>query len=74
MKEHTITAPYIPNPDARGNICRGDLDVFEQLAFDGSSEEEKDPVIDKSLNEKVSGWGGWERSPRRRQRCHRSAY
>ena len=73
MKDHTVKAPYIPNPDARGNICRGDLHVFEQLAFDGA-EEEKDPVIDKKLNEKFSDFyfNPWHEASTRGEGSQRS--
>jgi len=73
MKDHTVKAPYIPNPDARGNICRGDLDIFEQLAFDGA-EEERDPVIDKKLNEKFADFyfNPWHEASTRGEGTERS--
>ena len=47
LKEKKLTSPYIPDPSSTANICRGDLDMFEQLAFD---DEDKDPVLDPKLN------------------------
>jgi serine/threonine protein kinase len=48
IKRHSVPSPYVPDHSKLANICRGDLDIFEQLAFDGDAKEEKlDPEKDK---------------------------
>eukprot|EP00520_Triparma_pacifica_P006798 CAMPEP_0118658852 /NCGR_PEP_ID=MMETSP0785-20121206/14790_1 /TAXON_ID=91992 /ORGANISM="Bolidomonas pacifica, Strain CCMP 1866" /LENGTH=458 /DNA_ID=CAMNT_0006551899 /DNA_START=200 /DNA_END=1573 /DNA_ORIENTATION=+ len=48
IKSKTAVSPCVPAPNDMANICRGDLDVFEQIAFDSPGGKEEEDGISES--------------------------